>query len=136
MKNDSFATPEILDVTEVEKTKIHETAETQRATVAEREATKRQKLSDRRTKWTNDGYLTVVGIVGVVFILSTLFGSMFYACYKYPTPQAKKNVACVESVQIVRVNDVPRVCSEGATMETKPSGNGGDLEILCTCSKK
>ena len=61
---------------------------------------------------------------------------MFYACYKYPHEEVQESSKCAVSVQIVRVNDVPRVCSVGATMETKPSGNGGDLEIRCTCSKK
>ena len=141
MKNDEFATPEILDVTEVEKARLHEEGETNRKRISEQEETVRQQIAARKVKWTDDSFLTTFGITAAIFLITTMTGSMFYSCRRYPDlppPAAAAKVEpCVESVQIVRVNETPKACSPGATLESKPAGSrdNGDLVINCVCKK-
>ncbi len=139
MKNDEFATPEILDVTAVEKARLHEKGETERKAIVEREQTTRLRMTERRTKWTDTGYLTTVGLVTIAFLAVTGGASMFHTCHKYPTvekgPPVPPPPPCAESLQVVRAGDKQTVCNPGAWLETKSVGDRGDIELHCVCKK-
>lgn len=126
-----FSTPEILDVTEVQKAKLHEDAETKRNQIHEREETKRTSIA----KWRDSEFLTAFSVVTIFFIVCSMIGSMVYSCQKYPT--IEKVPPCVEAVVVIRQTDLGqgKLCSAGATLKTTAT-NDGFIEIQCTCDKK
>lgn len=111
-----------IDVTEIERAKIHEAAETKRKLIEEREET-------RRVKAKTHGPVVPV-VVGLV-LLSAIAGG---TCVGYRRVEAKdphRFPACTESAEIVTSNTPPRACSGGrVTAETLPNGNA---LIRCRC---
>lgn len=136
MKNDAYTTPEILDVTEIEKAKIQADAETQRVAIVEKEKTARQEFTDRKERWTDGNYPVALSIICCTFIISVMGSSLFYSCRKYPeaAPSAPAT-PCIESLTVVRVNDKAATCFAGAVLETKQANDHGDVELRCVCKK-
>lgn len=130
MKNDSFTTPEILDVTAVELAKLQQEGDTKRKQIAEREITIREKSAASKSKWTDNGFLTVVGLISVAFILTSGIGGYTYINQRWP--DRPKVEPCVESFQVVR-DGKQLTCSAGGKLEAKPVGDRGDIEMRCVC---
>lgn len=126
-QQDIFKTPEILDVTEVEKTKILQTEETKRKEILEKEISYRKS----EEKWQDSNFLWVVGIA-VVSIAGTILGvSMFYIDRAYNhIPQ------CEESSHIYASGESRNhSCSAGASLQTSPIPGSNNVEVKCICTK-
>lgn len=127
MKNDTFSTPEILDVTAVELAKLQQDGDTKRKQISEREITIRAKNEASKSKWTDSGFQTVVGVIGLSFIIASGF-----AAHNYIEKRWTKSDPCIESHQVSR-DGAKLACSGGAHLETKPLGDRGDIELRCVC---
>lgn len=75
--NGVFATPEIPDITEIEKARLHENAEVEKVKFHEEAETKRLEIKERETtarakyaKWTSDSFLVAFTITCIVSVLS------------------------------------------------------------------
>lgn len=130
-KNDVFATPEILDVTEVEKTKIIAQEETAREAIRQAEETKRKLSSNSADKWRDSGFQFMFG-----FILTAVFASFaisigVYSFYRYPTPVKEADKNCTESRKTIP-NNQPASCLPGQKMVVAGQGFS-DLVVECKC---
>lgn len=132
MKNDTFATPEILDVTEIEKCKIQQKGETDRKLIEEQEKTSRERILSKKHRWTDSGFQTAFSLVAITFVISLMSSVMFYTCKRYPDVAAKAD--CKESISVVRSTD-PAVCGVGASLESKVVNDRGDVQVHCVCKK-
>jgi len=133
MKNDTFTTPEILDVTAVEIARINAAAETERALGKERELTVRERSDDLRARWTDAGFQFMVGIIVVVSLAAPMGASMVYSHRRWPS--VEPTPACAESVKVYHANEVNTKCENGASVESKPTSTG-DIEVRCVCGKR
>lgn len=124
--------PDLLDVTEVEKTRLHEDGETKRKQIEEVELTTRTKSDNRKSLLTNNGFITGTAIAVVVVATALMSSYIYYTSCKYPTPTIVKADPCIESLETVRPG-AKISCAAGAVLESKPITNSQDVEIHCKC---
>ena len=128
-----FTTPEILDVTEVEKTKLHEAGETERHKLSESAETKRRGLNflERLTDSGNTGFYFAVILVPIVAVVAAAIVIGGIVSSKYPSAP----VACSDSFNVVTAASDKEHCTPGATLETTPMAGTDKIQVRCTCKK-
>jgi hypothetical protein len=129
MSERPFETPEILDVTEVEKAKIHEAGETERAKIRETEETRRSRHDAFRHLTNSDGFYVALVVVPIVFIVATGIVIGTYVSDRYGKPDA-----CTESFDTLSPSSDRFSCTAGASLETTPAENG-KVHVHCVCGK-
>ncbi len=130
-----FATPEILDVTEVEKARLHEAGETERFKLKQVAETKQKRfvLIDNITDKNNGGFWGAVILVPIVSVItiSILLGS--YLSDRYGKPAQPE--VCVDSFEFVSPASERHKCAPGATLETVPVTGTDKIQVRCSCKK-
>src|SRR5208337_3337872 len=114
MSERPFTTPEILDVTEVEKAKLHEDGETERVRVREVATTRRkfiEEITGSVNKLTsNDGFYVALVIIPLITVIGTCIVLASYISDRYGKPSP-----CVDSINIISASSNPELCAPGAS---------------------
>jgi hypothetical protein len=130
-KNDVFTTPEILDVTEVETTKIIAKEETAREAIKQAEETKRNLSNNSTAKWRDSGFQWMLGVTMLIIFASITISVVVYCSFRYPPPVRQPDVNCTESRKIIP-NNQPASCLPGQKMVATGQGFS-DMVVECKC---
>lgn len=129
MSSDEFKMPDVLDVTEVEKTRLHEEAETKRCAIKETEQTKRV----RAAKWENTGFLSCLGFGGVAATLAiSVFMAISINNYLNRPGVPRAIEPCIESQSVLKAK-VSMQCPPGAHLSVEPISATDEVVAKCTC---
>lgn len=110
-----------IDVTEIERAKIHEEAETKRKLISEREETRRARFKE---------YGPTVPIAVTIVALTALATGTCVANNHIEARASDKPVACVETAEVVSVSSPMKKCIGGGMVETEKLT---DAQILVRC---
>ena len=124
---------EVYNKTEVELARIREQEETKRSIVAAREKT-------RQTARSNDGYWVVRGMAIVGALLGTLIVSLAgYSAYSdkmHAEHPGYTDSHCIESAEVISVENSARTCANGGWFESLPTDKPGHILVKCHCTPK
>lgn len=116
-----------VDMTEIERAKIHEAAETNRKTIEERGKTQRAKIQ----QYGPAGHI-VGGLLGFAAIVAGALTASNYFDAAHPKPF---KAACVEKVEVISGISDARRCENGGHIETTPLKND-DVLWKCVCGPR
>ena len=130
---DAYRTPgRDIDMTEIERTKIHEAAETKRAEISEREKTKREAQKYRSQWWSAHGFAMSVSLMVFLAISGVIAGINVHAWIEstHPPPPFIPSQSCSETVEVVSSWSSIGHCDKGGHITTEKLERG---EVLWHC---
>lgn len=121
-----------VDKTEIECTRIRESEATKRHRVEQAEVTRRKKIETRKDTWVVPWFT-----LGGMTLFLCIAGGISYSNWldaKYPKPAS---VSCVETEEVISLNNSTRSCPQGGWYEATPlAGATGQVLVHCHCTPK